>query len=174
METALQLAEHGSGILLHVNVSAPSDAIIEALTAFPRSQAAAPYTAIELHESTLASDWKEAEAFIGQCKALGIMVGIDGFGSVGIPLSRLASLDLDFIKIGRDLTAQIKGVSVTPAVEIAIAMAQHLRWDVIAEGVQNDVQRMRLIEAGAQYIQGYLLGYPLTLVDFQDWRAGRT
>jgi EAL domain-containing protein (putative c-di-GMP-specific phosphodiesterase class I) len=63
---------------------------------------------------------------------------------------------------------------VTPAIEIAISTAQHFGWSVVAEGVQNELQRARLSEAGAHYLQGYFIAHPLTLVDFQSWRAGRT
>lgn len=173
MDTALQLADRGKGVVLHVNISAPSDEVIQAIAEFPKLLAAAPFTAVELHESTVASSWEESRRFIERCRALGITVGIDGFGSVGVPLPRLASLTVDFIKIGRELTAQITGRSSTPAIEIAIRTAQHFGWDVIAEGVQNDVQYKRLTEAGAQYIQGYFIAHPLTLVDFTAWRAAR-
>lgn len=172
MHTALQLAERGDGILLHVNVSAPSDTVIEAIASSPELQSAAPFTAVELHEATLASAWEASKTFIERCRELGVTVGVDGFGSVGIPLPRLASLSIDFIKIGRELTAQVSGRSVTPAIEIAIATAHHFGWNVIAEGVQNEMQRARLSEAGAQFIQGYFVAHPLTLVDFQAWRAG--
>jgi EAL domain-containing protein (putative c-di-GMP-specific phosphodiesterase class I) len=174
IETSLQLAEHGEGIQLHVNISAPSDAVLDAASAFPNYQSAAALIAVELHEATVASAWEASKGFIERCNHLGIAVGIDGFGSVGIPLPRLAALSIDFIKLGRDLTAQIAGRSVTPAIEIAIATAQHFGWSVVAEGVQNDAQRVRLTEAGAHYLQGYYIAHPLTLVDFKTWRAGRS
>lgn len=173
METALQLADSGNSVTLHVNISAPSDEVVEAIASFPKLQAAAPFTAVELHESTLASSWDESTKFIERCRALGIAAGIDGFGSVGISLPRLAALSVDFVKIGRDLTAHITGPSPSPAIDIAIRTAQNFGWDVIAEGVQNDVQQMRLAEDGAQYIQGYFIAHPLTLVDFAAWRAAR-
>lgn len=170
METSLELAKDGSGIILHTNVSAPADAVLEAITGFEHHKAAAPFTAIELNEATVAGAWEECKAFIQRCSALGIKVGIDGFGSVGIPLSRLSSLPVDFIKIDREITAQMTGRTTTPAIEIALATAQQFGWEVIAEGVQNDVQRARLSEAGAQYIQGYLVAHPMTLVDFRAWQ----
>lgn len=173
METALKFAGGGDDIILHTNVSAPNNAVIEAITAFPDYKSAAKYTAIELHEETIASSWEECRAFIERCREIGIKTGIDGFGTVGIPLARLAKLPIDFIKIGRDLIAKVTPRFTTPAVELAIVTARHFGCDVIAEGVENDGQRSRLAEAGVKYVQGYGIAHPLTLVDFQAWKAAQ-
>ena len=170
MEVALEFAKNGQGIVLHTNVSEPSEAVLDAALQFADHEAAAEFTAIEINEAVIAKNFDRCKAFIARCRSLGIRVGIDGFGSAGIPLSKLSALRIDFIKIDRQLTAQIVGRSTTPAIEIALTTARQFGWEIVAEGVQSEIQRDRLAQAGADFIQGYLVGHPMTLIDFRAWR----
>jgi EAL domain-containing protein (putative c-di-GMP-specific phosphodiesterase class I) len=46
---------------------------------------------------------------------------------------------------------------------------------VIAEGVETDETWLRLVELGADYIQGYVLTRPLPPAEFEEWvRQSRT
>jgi EAL domain-containing protein (putative c-di-GMP-specific phosphodiesterase class I) len=46
-------------------------------------------------------------------------------------------------------------------------MARALSMDVIAEGVETDVQLAYLGNYGCNHYQGYLFGKPLPIVDFE-------
>lgn len=171
MQTALDLDARGESVILHVNVAEPADLVLDTALEFDRHEAAAEFIAIELNERLFTTAWDACGAFIQRCRELGIKVGIDGFGSVGIPLTRLTSMPIDFIKIDRQLTAEMsERRSITPAIQIALATARQFGWKIVAEGVQSDLQRRRLTEAGADCIQGFLIGYPMTAVDFESWR----
>lgn len=172
MEAACELKNRGDAMVLHVNVSEPSDAIVDAALGFDDWKDAAPLIALELHETLVAAAWDECVSFIQRCRAMGFKVGIEGFGTGGLPLARLSGLRIDFIKIDRQLTAQIGSPNAAaPGVEVALMTARQFGWEVIAEGIQSDVQRSRLTFAGADFIQGYLIGHPMTAIDFQSWRS---
>ncbi len=52
--------------------------------------------------------------------------------------------------------------------EIIIAMAQNLNLDVIAKGVETEVQRQFLLEKGCNHFQGFLFCKPLIIEQFQQ------
>jgi diguanylate cyclase (GGDEF)-like protein len=172
MEAALELHRAGESIILQINVAEPVPAVLEHVTEFDGFESAARYIAIELNESLLTTAWEQCKTFMERARSLGIAVGIDHYGAVGIPLSRLSSLPVDFIKIDRGLTAEITlGQDSAAPVDISVQTARYFNWRVIVSGVQNDSQRRRLIEAGVDYLQGYFFGHPMTAIDFRAWRA---
>jgi EAL domain-containing protein (putative c-di-GMP-specific phosphodiesterase class I) len=46
-------------------------------------------------------------------------------------------------------------------------MADSLELEVIAEGVETEEQRDYLLSKGCSYFQGYLLGRPVPLAEFE-------
>jgi EAL domain-containing protein (putative c-di-GMP-specific phosphodiesterase class I) len=52
-----------------------------------------------------------------------------------------------------------------------IDMAQHLKYRVVAEGVETQEAYDFLAEAGCDEVQGYHISRPLTANDFRDWLA---
>lgn len=58
-------------------------------------------------------------------------------------------------------------------VQTIIAMAKNLGMEVIAEGVETEQQRNFLIERGCLNFQGYLLGEPVPLQEFEQLLVAR-
>lgn len=52
-------------------------------------------------------------------------------------------------------------------VSTIISMANHLGIDVMAEGVETEVQRQYLLSKGCKNFQGYLFGLPLPIDAYQ-------
>jgi EAL domain-containing protein (putative c-di-GMP-specific phosphodiesterase class I) len=52
-------------------------------------------------------------------------------------------------------------------VRTIIAMASSLSLDVIAEGVETEEQRMRLLNKGCNNYQGYLFSKPIPIEQFE-------
>lgn len=175
MEAAHEFVSRGDAVVLHVNVSEPSDTILEGARRFHEWNDAAAYIALEFHESLVARAWDDCVPFMQRCRAMGFAVGIEGFGTGGLPLARLSSLPIDFIKIDRQLTAQIAGPNAaTPGIDVALMAARQFGWNIIVEGIETDVQRSRVTFAGADFMQGYLIGHPMMAIDFQAWRAANS
>ena len=53
-------------------------------------------------------------------------------------------------------------------VDTVVAVCAELGRDVIAEGLETNEQRERLLRAGCRLAQGYLLGVPLTSIELTD------
>ena len=122
---------------------------------------------LEITESTVMGDPAAAVKMLEEIKALGISLAIDDFGTGYSSLSYLHRFPLDTLKIDRSF---ISGMDYegSEGMEIArtiLPMANNLRLDVIAEGVETAEQLMSLRKLRCKYGQGYFFSKPLSAVD---------
>ena len=117
---------------------------------------------LEITESAVMDDPREAVRVIRALHELGVEVTIDDFGTGYSSMAYLKRFALDRLKI--DATF-IRG---TPEdkddvaiVQATIALARQFRLRVTAEGVETAAQREFLDSAQCDAIQGYLISVPL-------------
>jgi len=117
---------------------------------------------LEITESLLMTNVGEAMVKMNEIKKLGVGFSIDDFGTGYSSLSYLKSLPISQLKIDRsfirDTTASDDSRLIVTAM---IKLAQSLRLDVVAEGVETREQLDFLISQGCRKIQGYLFSKPL-------------
>ena len=118
---------------------------------------------LELTESCIMQDAETALRTLAQLKAMGIRLSIDDFGTGYSSLIYLRRFPIDILKIDRaftmDMTTSPDAQAITAAI---IAMAQALKLDVIAEGVETDAQIALLAEQGCHNGQGFLFSKPVS------------
>jgi diguanylate cyclase (GGDEF)-like protein/PAS domain S-box-containing protein len=103
----------------------------------------------------------------------GIQVAIDDFGTGYSALSYLKRFDIDYLKIDRSFVHNLEHNSNDLALsEAIVSMAHKLGLQVVAEGVETEVQRRRLTDIGCDYGQGYLFSKPLPADDFEQFLLG--
>jgi EAL domain-containing protein (putative c-di-GMP-specific phosphodiesterase class I) len=99
---------------------------------------------------------------------------LDDFGTGHSSLSYLRQLPFDGLKIDRSF---IQDVQQNPQsleiIKTIIALAQGLKLNMIAEGVETEGQRQLLQELGCKSGQGYLWWEPLTQEDADQIMADR-
>jgi EAL domain-containing protein (putative c-di-GMP-specific phosphodiesterase class I) len=96
------------------------------------------------------------------------MFSMDDFGTGYSSLAYLAQLPIDQLKIDRSFVRNIPGRSSEEMVaKTIITLARGLGVQVIAEGVENTLQRDFLELHGCDAFQGYLFSEPITLDDFE-------
>ncbi len=116
---------------------------------------------LELTEGVVVDNVEETIEKMHALKELGISFSIDDFGTGYSSLSYLKKLPLDQLKIDRTF---VRDIASDPddaiIVETIIAMAKHLQFDVIAEGVETREQLDFLTARGCYHYQGYYFAQP--------------
>ena len=123
--------------------------------------------AFELTESTIMTNSLTIDKNLQALHDLGIELSIDDFGTGYSSLSYLKHFPIDWLKIDRsfirDLPDDIDDKAIVTAV---IGLAQNLKRQVIAEGVETEEQLALLQSLGCTAAQGYLLSRPLASEKF--------
>src|SRR4029077_3996054 len=157
-----QWRQDASGLYVSVNVSAPQfgaprlgDGVRRVLDSSGLEPGA---LMLELTESVLLRRDERVQSDLTQLKAIGVRLAIDDFGTGYSSLSYLRELPIDVLKIDKSF---VDGIAIS-AQRLALAegivqLARTLRLEVIAEGIESEVQRDLLTSMGCQYGQGYVL-----------------
>jgi predicted signal transduction protein with EAL and GGDEF domain len=128
---------------------------------------------LELTETAFLYDLQETIQKLTALRALGIRIALDDFGTGYSSLAYLRELPLDQIKIDRIFTAELDQPGEHPLVESMIAIGQHMKLEVVAEGVETETQRAQLVKCGCERFQGYLFCHPLPEQKFLEWLSAK-
>ena len=124
---------------------------------------------LELTESVLAHNVAEViERMRALCKQ-GVHFSLDDFGTGYSSLAYLKRFPLSALKIDRSFVHDVHlDPDAAPIVEAIIALARKLKLDIVAEGVEHEAQRSFLVGGGCGTLQGYLLGRPVPIWEFEQ------
>jgi diguanylate cyclase (GGDEF)-like protein/PAS domain S-box-containing protein len=124
---------------------------------------------LEITETAVMENLSLATEVLFQLKAMGIGICVDDFGTGHSSLSYLQNLPITTLKIDQSLVArmEIEGKS-AEIVRTIISLARNLGIRVVAEGVENNVQLLRLRELQCDYGQGYLFSKPKGLQSMEQ------
>nr|WP_052170334.1 GGDEF and EAL domain-containing protein [Massilia sp. JS1662] len=129
---------------------------------------------LELTESVFARNPDDLVDRMQQLRRLGIHFALDDFGTGYSSLAYLARFPLAALKIDRSFVREVDhDPNASSIVEAIIALARKLHLATIAEGVELDAQHAFLAAHGCDVMQGYLLGRPVAMDEFER-RYGRT
>jgi diguanylate cyclase (GGDEF)-like protein/PAS domain S-box-containing protein len=118
---------------------------------------------IELTEGVLLTKTKQVEDKLRKFSEAGLMLALDDFGTGYSSLAYIKKFKIDYIKIDISFVKNIdKNEDDYCLCKAIIAMAQSLGLKVVAEGVETTKQGELLLEAGCDYLQGYLFYRPMT------------
>ncbi|HIJ87294.1 MAG TPA: EAL domain-containing protein [Desulfuromonadales bacterium] len=117
---------------------------------------------IEITEGVMMLDSEAASITLNELKKSGISLAIDDFGTGYSSLQYLQSMPVDTLKIDQSFVSAITDVSErVPLISAIIALAESLELNIIAEGIENEVQRDFLSAHGCLVGQGYLFSRPV-------------
>ncbi|MBP1758530.1 MAG: putative Signal transduction protein containing diguanylate cyclase/phosphodiesterase domain [Firmicutes bacterium] len=110
----------------------------------------------------------EVERKFDQLNELGVSTSIDDFGTGYSSLSYIKRLNIERLKIAKELVDTIEhDENALLIVQAIIMMAQGMKLRTIAEGVEDRNQLEILRELGCDEIQGYLFGKPVPREEFE-------
>jgi diguanylate cyclase (GGDEF)-like protein/PAS domain S-box-containing protein len=117
---------------------------------------------LELTESQFIKNFDQALVKMSALKGIGVRLSLDDFGTGYSSLSRLKQLPFDQIKIDASF---VRDVVTSPSdaaiVQTIVKLGAALGVEVLAEGVETQAQKDRLLELGCEKFQGFLDGAPM-------------
>ena len=116
---------------------------------------------LEITEGLLMKDFDHTLATLQKLSQLGVRIAIDDFGTGYSNLSYMARYPIDLLKIDKSITDMIgtrNGDSINFAV---VNLGKALGIEILSEGVETDIQRVFLKNAGVEYYQGYYFSKPM-------------
>jgi diguanylate cyclase (GGDEF)-like protein/PAS domain S-box-containing protein len=123
---------------------------------------------LELTETYIMDNPKESRALMQKLKTLGVTLAIDDFGIGYSSLSYLKQFPIDCLKVDRSFIRDIPDDSDDMAISKAIiALGKSLGLKVLAEGVENEIQKTFLIQEGCNFAQGYFYSQPKAAIELQ-------
>ena len=126
--------------------------------------------AVEITERLLLDASSQVSERLLQYKQAGVQVALDDFGTGYSALSYLKKFPIDYVKIDRSFVSEL-GISAEDEAlcRAIIVMAHSLGMQVIAEGIENQVQLKMLQAMGCDFGQGYYFSPPLRPEAFVRW-----
>ena len=125
------------------------------------------YLTLEITESLVMSNMREAAAKMAMLRAVGVGIAIDDFGAGYSSLNYLRQLPADQLKIDQSFLREMTSES-SPSYSVIntiTSLAHSLRLKVIAEGVEKQEQLDLLAKAECDFVQGHLFGEPVRALE---------
>jgi diguanylate cyclase (GGDEF)-like protein/PAS domain S-box-containing protein len=120
------------------------------------------YVELEITESGLMDNIEAVELRIDRLKAMGLRMSIDDFGTGYSSMAYLQRFSIDKLKIDQSFTRAIEENRLEqPLVTTIVSLARSLKLQVLAEGIETEVQLNYLRALGCDLGQGYLFSRPL-------------
>lgn len=122
---------------------------------------------LELTERELLVTNSTTQTLVKKLHKLGVLIAIDDFGTGNSSLKYLQSFNVDILKIDKSFVNNIGVDSYSVhIIDNIIDLANRLDLQIVAEGVENEVQATYLKARNVSFLQGYLYGKPIPMEDF--------
>jgi diguanylate cyclase (GGDEF)-like protein/PAS domain S-box-containing protein len=124
---------------------------------------------LEVTESMVMDNAEIALEVLSELCALGVRLSTDDFGTGYSSLSYLHRFPFERLKIDRSFIGKMD--SDTKSEEIVrtiLTLAENLRLEVVAEGIETEKQFLRLRELGCRLAQGFLFSKPVAALEAEN------
>ncbi len=135
-----------------------------------KSGLSSEYLELEVTESALMLDFDQAKKTLRQLSSMGVSIAIDDFGTGYSSLSYLKLFSVHVLKIDqsfvRDMLSDSQSLDI---VRTIVNLAKSLNMTLIAEGIEEEGQKRKLLELGCEMGQGYFYSRPLPEKNFAKY-----
>ena len=141
------------------------DAIIDQSTALKIDPAMVEF---EVTETAMMTDFEKATKNLDRLAGAGFAIALDDFGTGYSNFNYLRTLPIGKLKVDRSFMDN-PGDPMTEKVLFSLAgMARTLGVHCLLEGIEDEVDLLMAKRVGADAVQGYLFGAPMTSADLHD------
>ena len=166
------------GPVVRVNLAAAQvqrdDTVALVRNALQSSGLAPHRLCLEITESAVMTDIERCEQVLGRLKDLGVTLAVDDFGTGFSSLAYLKRFPVDALKIDRTFVEGLGDDDENHAfVRSIVSLADALGLEVVAEGVETQLQAKVLAQLGCHRAQGYLYAKPGPAEDLLSYFPSR-
>ena len=137
--------------------------VVEIQAVMRRHRVAPSSLIFEIKETTAIKNERQFKSLLEDFKKAQLKVSLDDFGLHHFSLCYLQDLKIDELKLDRIFIAEITDNNASHAlVDAVIRLAHALKFNVVAEGVETEAQRLALARMGCNHMQGYLFSKPIS------------
>ncbi len=115
---------------------------------------------LELSDTARIRSYEVTRRAVDSLRARGVRLAVDDVGAGEVDMWHILRLDPEIIKLDRHLVADENVRRNNALIRGLTAMARDLGIMVIAEAIETDTERRRLLDLGVEFGQGYLFGKP--------------
>jgi diguanylate cyclase (GGDEF)-like protein len=117
---------------------------------------------LELTERVLTLDDQATLQRLRELRELGVHLAVDDFGTGWSALAYLRQLPVDTLKLAKPFVDGVTmGAEQADLAQAIVRLADTLRLQVVAEGIEQEAQAWALRAAGCRYAQGYWFARPM-------------
>ncbi len=136
---------------------------------------------LEITENVLLEATDHTNFILDAIRSMGFKTALDDFGTRYSSLAYLCNFKFDKIKIDRSFVSRISSVDTSRTiVQSVVKLGRGLGMDIVAEGVETELEAAMMTEFGCTELQGYYFSKAIgadqmdeLLSDFQPKRLGR-
>lgn len=122
---------------------------------------------LELSDTARIRSYEVTRKSLERLRERGVRLAVDDVGAGEIDMWHILRLDPEIIKLDRTLGADDDGKRNNALIRGITTMASDLGIMVVAEAIETDAERRRLLDLGVEFGQGYLFGKPGPA----DWKS---
>jgi diguanylate cyclase (GGDEF)-like protein len=178
-EQAAAWQREGIDLVVGVNVSsvqlAAGTLVEDVADALDESGLAADRLILELTETTVAEEPRQAAAQFARLRVLGVEIAIDDFGSGYSSLGQLVDVPAGVLKIDRSLVAGAgeRRSQAAAAIAAVVGLGRACGMRSLAAGVETAEQLALAEELGCTFAQGFHIARPMAADAVAGWLAAR-
>ncbi len=127
---------------------------------------------VEIHEAAV-TDMADMVRFCSMLKDYRIGLAFDDFGAGQARISELANVRPDYLKFDRQLITGLDQADATRQrfVERLVNAVHDIGVVPLAEGIETSGEEHICVDLGFELAQGYRLGMPSPVEEYQDWKS---
>ncbi|MCF6201853.1 MAG: EAL domain-containing protein, partial [Hydrogenimonas sp.] len=129
---------------------------------------------VEITESLFIEELEYILETLRRLKEKGLKISLDDFGTGYSSLGMLKKLPIDELKIDKSFVETLLVDKESEAmVKAIITLGKTLGFSILAEGVEEEEQFIRLSELGCDLFQGYFFSRPLKIDDLEEFISNK-